>query len=88
MQDQPGALFGNRLSVIPDRHRELPDEVCPGVPWPPGFKAEMDAWMRGFFRPRNMLSDGQVLHDRVHSVMHMNPRTFEKVKQAIAAHRG
>lgn len=48
----------------------------------------MDAWMRGFFRPRNMLSDGQVLHDRVHSVMHMNPRTFEKVKQAIASHRG
>lgn len=79
MHVQPGALFGVRLSVIPDRHRELPAEVCPGVPWPPGFKAEMDAWMRGFFRPRNTLSDGQVLHDRVHNVMHMNPRTFEQI---------
>lgn len=88
MLHQPGALLGVRLNVIPDQHRELPAEVCPGVPWPPGFKAEVDAWMRGFFRPRNLLSDGQVWHDRADNVMHMNPRTFEEVKRASVIQGG
>ena len=54
----PQMLYGLRITVEPDTYRTLPAEVCPGVPWPPGFKAEIDAWMKGFFLPRNLIKDG------------------------------
>lgn len=81
----PQSLCGLRINVVPDAVRQLPAEVMPGVPWPPGFKEEIDAWMRSFFTPRNMLPDGQVWQDRVHNVCHMNPRTWASVKRATMA---
>lgn len=74
-------IFGAPIVVSPDRHRTLPDELVPGlVPWPPGFKDEIDAWMRSFFKPQNILPDNQILN--VAGRLHMNPRTYARVVQA------
>ena len=76
----PQMLYGLRITVEPDTYRTLPAEVCPGVPWPPGFKAEIDAWMKGFFLPRNLIKDGDVR--KMPNALHMNPRTFDNLKRA------
>jgi hypothetical protein len=78
-------LGGIRICVQPDTHRTLPAEVCPGVPWPPGFKEEIDAWMRSFFKPINMVKDGEVLVQKRDGIIHVNPRTWERLKAAAAA---
>ena len=81
-------IGGLRIVVQPDTHRTLPAEVMPGVPWPPGFKAEIDAWMKGFFRPYNMVKDGEAWHDRINHVVHVNPRTFAQIKAATQQREG
>lgn len=54
-------ILGINVIVVPDQARyQLPAEVMPGVPWPPGFREEVNAWARGFFRPVNLLRDGEV----------------------------
>lgn len=80
--NHPQTIYGMPIVVVPDAVRALPDEVMPGVPWPPGFKQEIDAWMRSFFKPRNLVPDGQMLQDRQRGTCYMNPRTWEKAKQA------
>jgi hypothetical protein len=76
--------IGLKVCIQPDTHRTLPAEVCPGVPWPPGFKEEIDAWMKGFFKPCNMLKDGEVWNDRTNDTIHVNPRTWQRLKAASA----
>ncbi len=78
----PETLFGFRLIVTPDRPRyELPAEILPGLPWPEGFREEINAWARGFFRPVNMLQDGAavVMTSPSDAVM-MNPRTLAAMR--------
>jgi hypothetical protein len=36
----------------------LPEEVIPGVPWPPGFRDEINHWSREFLGTTNMLPPG------------------------------
>jgi hypothetical protein len=53
-------MFGD-IKVIesPDRPRYvLPTEIIPGVPWPPGFRDEINAWSLAFLGTTNMLPRG------------------------------
>lgn len=71
--------MGVPLHVVQDRPKmALYAEPLPGVPWPPGFKAEMDAWMLQFFGLDNPIKDGEMLNLSGH--VHMNPRTFHHFK--------
>jgi hypothetical protein len=55
-------LGGLRVIVSPDRPRYvLPDEVIPGVPWPPGFRDEINAWSASFLGTWNVVPEGQAL---------------------------
>lgn len=50
---------------------------------PPKFREEFNLWAAGFFnRKPSPIPDDQVLHDKVHNVMHMNERTFAKFRRA------
>lgn len=81
-------FLGVEIFVAPDQPRYvLPDEVVPGeVPWPPGFKEQLDAWALASFGTHNQLEDGEVytFHspDRPQT-MHMNPRTYAALKEAV-----
>lgn len=76
------SIYGMPIFITPDLKRELPAEVLPGVPWPPGFKQEIDAWMAGFFKPKNLMEDDQVV--KTPDGLYMNPRTYKKLNDAIA----
>lgn len=36
----------------------LPEEVIPGVPWPPGFRDEINSWSRKFLGTSNVVPRG------------------------------
>ena len=74
-------IYGRRIIVSPDRTRTLPDEVIPGVPWPVGFKEEIDAWMASFFKPQNMIPDGTSYVSA--NAIQMNPRTYEHLREYL-----
>jgi hypothetical protein len=39
----------------------LPPEVIPGVPWPPGFRDEINAWSLSFLGTYNVIPPGSAL---------------------------
>ena len=54
--------MGLRIHVSPDRARmTLNPDLGNGVTYPPGFKAEIDSWLRRFFGTTNLIPDGQSL---------------------------
>lgn len=78
----PGAILGVPLHVVNDHPKmTLYSEPLPGVAWPPGFKAEMDAWMLRFFGVTNLVKDGEVLN--ASGRIYMNPRTFAQYQAHI-----
>jgi hypothetical protein len=81
-------IYGLRIIVSPDHYRELPEEVMPGIPWPPGFREEINAWMKGFFRPWNAVNDGEMLTSDRMGTVYMNPRTFERLKTELGEKGG
>lgn len=88
-------VMGTPVYVVPDQPRYvLPAEVIPGVPWPPGFREETNAWSLRVCGRWNLLTDGEVmsadisyLHDgrpiRVQPTLRMNPRTYKQFVQAL-----
>ena len=55
----PGSIFGMKVIESHDHPRyTLPEEIIPGVPWPPGFRDEINAWSRAFLGTTNMLPRG------------------------------
>lgn len=64
----PTTLFGMRIVESPDVPRyTLPEEVIPGVPWPPGFRDEFNRWSRSFLGTTNAVPRGMsyVIGERV-----------------------
>jgi hypothetical protein len=54
-------LGGIKLIISPDRLKyELPTEVIPGVPWPEGFREEINNWSKEFIGTFNLLPKGQM----------------------------
>ena len=55
-------IFGMQVVLSPDVPRyTLPAEVIPGVPWPPGFREEVNAWAFWYLGTTNTLPLGTVL---------------------------
>lgn len=73
------SLYGMPIYVSKDRpNYVLPDEVIPGVPWPPGFKQEIDEWSFHYLGTWNPIPVGKyyVIND---SQIHMNEHDYVKV---------
>jgi hypothetical protein len=52
-------LGGLDIIKSPDVPRYvLPEEVIPGVPWPPGFRDEINRWSRDFLGTTNVVPLG------------------------------
>ena len=96
MRAGPAAtVMGTPVYVVPDQPRYvLPEEVIPGVPWPPGFREETNAWSRRVCGEWNLLADGEVMAvDRglmqcgrpsgTDWMLKMNPRTYQMTLQAL-----
>lgn len=55
----PSRLFGMNVIESPDVPRyTLPAEVIPGVPWPPGFRDDINRWSRSFLGTTNVVPRG------------------------------
>lgn len=55
----PSRLLGMNVVKSPDIPRyELPAELLPGIPWPPGFREEFNQWSRSFLGTTNLLPRG------------------------------
>lgn len=56
-----GVFAGIKIVESPDLPRYvLPLEVIPGVPWPPGFRDEINQWSRAYLGTTNMVPPGVV----------------------------
>lgn len=77
---QSQSLLGINIIVAPDKPRyTLPAEVLPGIPWPAGFKENIDSWASKFFKPVPTIPDNEVYFIGSKN-MTMNPRTYNAVK--------
>lgn len=57
----PGLIGGIRIVESPDVPRyTLPAEVIPGVPWPPGFREEINRWSASYLGTTNVVPRGTV----------------------------
>jgi hypothetical protein len=55
----PRRLCGLDVIVAPSVPRyTLPEEVIPGVPWPPGFRDEINRWSRSYLGTVDMIPRG------------------------------
>ena len=82
MTSLPQTIFpGLPVVIVKDLAKmALSEELIPGVvPWPPGFKEEIDTWMREFFGTWNTVQDGEAL--AVDGKIYMNPRTYADLKR-------
>lgn len=76
------ALFGLRVQVSADHPRYvLPPEVIPGVPWPPGFRDEINSWSKSYLGTWNLLSKGQVIVIGGHTWL-VRPEDYERLVAA------
>lgn len=71
------SLFGMKVIESPDVPRyTLPEEIIPGVPWPPGFRAEINAWSKEFLGTTNALPRGMAyLIGNTYAVMRLEDFT-------------
>lgn len=56
----PAKLYG--MDIVESREMPrytLPEEVMPGVPWPAGFRDEINRWSREFLGTTNIVPRGQ-----------------------------
>lgn len=56
---------------------QLPEELMPGVPWPPGFRDSINAWSREFLGTTNLVPRG---HAFVIGGSHVVMRSDDVVK--------
>jgi len=53
------SLAGIQVIEAPEYPKyELPKEVMPGVPWPPGFREEINRWSRSFLGTTSLIPSG------------------------------
>ena len=59
MTDDYLNLFGIKIIKALTRPKyELPSEVIPGVPWPKGFREEINKWSLEFFGVTSIIPEG------------------------------
>lgn len=75
----PSCVFGMDVIESPDVPRyTLPDEVIPGVPWPPGFRDSINDWSRSFLGTTNPLQRGMAYVIGGHSIV-MRPEDVVRI---------
>ena len=75
------SIFGMKITAAKEFPRyTLPAEVIPGVPWPPGFRDEINDWSRDFLGMTCIVPRGvmYVCNDKS-AVMH--PKDFAMIKK-------
>ena len=71
---------GYNIQVVPDFPKYvLPEEVCPGVPWPPGFRDTINTWSLDFLGTTCLLPDDQVYVVEGRKLV-MNNRTYRGIQ--------
>ena len=60
----------------------LPDEVIPGVPWPPGFRDEINRWSREFLGTTNLVPHGMAYVFNGRSML-MRPSDVVKITNLV-----
>jgi hypothetical protein len=72
-------LYGLTAQISPDRPRyTLSAEVLPGVPWPKGFRQEINNWSVNFLGTWNVVGDDKAY--RLGNVVVVSPRLYEKLR--------
>ena len=75
----PGRLFGMDVIESPDVPRyTLPEELMPGVPWPAGFRDDINSWSRSFLGTTNVVPRGTVYMIGSRSIV-MRPSDVVKI---------
>lgn len=75
----PQTFLGMKIVLSPDRPRyTLPEELVPGVPWPAGFREQINSWSLSYLGTVNLLPEGQVLV--VGSTITMRPDDYRRCK--------
>lgn len=77
------AFAGMKIVESPDVPRyTLPEEVIPGVPWPAGFRDEINRWSRSFLGTTNVVPRGTIyMLDNRMAVMH--PSDMVKIRSLL-----
>jgi hypothetical protein len=79
LQSPFNTFAGLRIVESPDVPRyTLPAEVIPGVPWPPGFRDEINRWSRAFIGTTNAVPRGQAYVIAGHTVV-MRPEDVVRI---------
>lgn len=72
-------LYGYEVHVTHD----IPKlQLAPGDYVSPEYRKEIDAWLIDLLGYTNLVPDGQVITSEVYHTFHMNPRTYQKLKEA------
>lgn len=75
----PGMFAGMKVVESPDLPRyTLPEEIMPGVPWPPGFRDEINRWSRSFLGTTNVVPLGTA-YVLGNSIVVMRPHDLLKI---------
>ncbi len=75
-------LFGfNIVEARPIPRYVLPDEVIPGVPWPAGFRDDINTWSLAFLGASYLMSEGQAFIIGGHTVV-VRPSTAAALRAA------
>lgn len=80
----PSRLFGMNVVESPEIPRyTLPEELIPGVPWPPGFRDETNRWALRVCGTTNMVPRGTA-YMIGSSFSVMNPRDVVRIVNLCA----
>ena len=74
-------LYGYKVYVTHDTPKL---QLAPGDYVSPEYRKEIDAWLIELLGFTNLLPDGQVITSEVMHSFHMNPRTYDQLKKAVA----
>ena len=80
MNDNYLDLAGMKIIEAPTCPKyELPPEVIPGVPWPKGFREEINKWSLEFFGVTSIIPEGTAYIMSGNNIAIMNPKDFVKI---------
>ncbi len=75
-------IDGVRVHVTPDVPKM---KLAPGDYVTEQCRRDTDEWLVRFFGVTNLIADGQVVGSPTKGEVYVNPRTYQRLRQAIAA---
>jgi len=79
LSNRAQSLFGMKVIIAPQHPKyALPQEVIPGVPWPAGFRDEINSWSKQFLGTWCTLKRGEVFV--MGNTFQVHPADYEKLK--------